>query len=61
MYALYYIVYIHILGWKKLDVSFCQKNNKEKIPKTIGKDHYYKNPPGWYNGWNNTTRDELVE
>lgn len=32
-------------GVEKLDVSFCQKkkknNNKEKITKTIGKDHYY--------------------
>lgn len=72
MHYILYIVGIYYIytyfGVEKLDVSLCQKkknnNNKEKITKTIGKDHYYKNPPGWYNGWNNTiycTRDERAE
>lgn len=46
---------IHILGWKKLDVSFCQKkkkknenNRKGPLLKTTRVAHY---------GWNNTRDD----
>lgn len=63
MYSVYIcsiILYTYFGVGKIRCFILSKKRIKKKIPKTIEKDHYYKNPPGWYNGWNNTTIETNV-